>query len=331
VREFLDVPGLTLEVVPAPWSVSPATLAAVRRLLAKYRPEVFHFLYSGIVGPYPWLAYVHGVKRVIFTDQGSHPEGYTPTQATSWKRAIARVVNAPLHRVTCISESNLRTAAEIGYLKPGQGVRIYNGVYLPSGLDLDGLSAAFRSRFAVPQDRMIVLQVSSLIPAKGIEDLLDAAALVLRERQDVQFVFGGDGEYASAYREKAASLGIAEHVTWTGLLQNPILDGAFPAADVVCQVSRWSEAFGITIAEAMSVCRPVIATAVGGIPELIDDGVTGYLVPKRDPGAIADRVLRLLADPAMRARMGSAARAKCEAEFDLQKIVAQYLREYGVT
>ena len=81
----------------------------------------------------------------------------------------------------------------------------------------------------------------------------------------------------------------------------------------------------------MLICSVLgFASACGGIPELIDDGVTGYLVPKRDPAAIADRVLKLLADPSLRKQMGEAARRKAEAEFDLRKVVSQILREYRI-
>lgn len=328
-KEYLTHPNLTLEVVEHPWAVNGSTLSAVRALLTRYRPEVLHFLYTGFLGPYPWLAKLSGVKRVLFTDQGSHEEGYEAYPAPVWKRIAGRVINAHLDRVICVSDSNRRILETRGILPSSRITRIYNGNYLNHG-PADAMAARFKQRFSIPAERRVVLQVSSMIREKGIDDLLEAAAEVLQQRTDVQFVFGGDGKSLPEYQRKADQLGIAGHVTFTGLLQNPLEDGAFAAADIVCQVSRWTEAFGISISEAMSFCRPIVATTVGGIPELVEDGVTGYLVPKRDPKAIANRLLRLLADPALRARMGSASRRKAEENFDLRNVVAQILREYGI-
>lgn len=329
-REYLEHPNLTLEVVEHPGDVRAKPLIAVKNLLYKYRPSVLHFSYTGFIGPYPWLARFCGVKRVLFTDQGSHPEGYQPRHASAWKRLAARAINLPLDRAICVSNSNRKILASNGTLAPERIIRIYNGIYLEHG-PAAAMAARFRERFAIPADRSVVLQVSWIIPEKGIDDLLEAAALVLQQRRNVQFVFAGEGKSMTEFQAKAAGLRIDGNVTWTGLLQNPLEDGAFAAADVVCQVSRWTEAFGMSISEAMSFCRPIVATTVGGIPELVDEGVSGYLVPKRDPQAIADRVLRLLGNPSLRAQMGAAGRQKAEKNFDLHKIAAQILLEYGVS
>jgi glycosyltransferase involved in cell wall biosynthesis len=120
-----------------------------------------------------------------------------------------------------------------------------------------------------------------------------------------------------------------QHFTWTGLVHNPVADGLYAAADVVCQVSRWEEAFGWVIAEAMAASRPLVATHVGGIPELVADGANGFLVPVRAPEQIAKRVIQLLDDPALRARMGAAGRLAAEQKFDLSRNLDALMRAYG--
>jgi glycosyltransferase involved in cell wall biosynthesis len=114
------------------------------------------------------------------------------------------------------------------------------------------------------------------------------------------------------------------------MIDDPFAEGVFQAADVVCQFSRWEEVFGWMIAEAMAHGKPVVATRVGGIPELIEDGVNGYLVGRGDAPAMSDRILMLLGDPGLRNRMGEAGRAVVADKFDLRTNVAQLIKSYGI-
>jgi L-malate glycosyltransferase len=127
----------------------------------------------------------------------------------------------------------------------------------------------------------------------------------------------------------AQRLGLERNCTWTGLVHNPVAEGLYRAADVVCQVSRWEEAFAWVIAEAMAASRPLVATRVGGIPELVRDGENGFLVPPRSPASIAERLIQLLGDAALRARMGQAGRQAAERQFDLERNLDTLLHTYG--
>jgi glycosyltransferase involved in cell wall biosynthesis len=109
-----------------------------------------------------------------------------------------------------------------------------------------------------------------------------------------------------------------------------LAEGVYAAADVVCQASDWEEIFGWVIAEAMASKRPVVATRVGGIPELVQDGETGFLVTRRDASQLAKRILVLLKDNALRERMGLAGRRVVEAKFNLRENVTQLVRLYGI-
>src|SRR6185503_12359276 len=125
--------------------------------------------------------------------------------------------------------------------------------------------------------------------------------------------------------------GLGDHITFTGMIDDPFGEGVFHAFDVVCQFSRWEEVFGWMIAEAMAHERPVVATRVGGIPELIADGESGYLVNRGDAEGMSGRVLELLNDPALRARMGRAALDTVQKKFDLKTRVGQLIETYGIT
>ena len=207
---------------------------------------------------------------------------------------------------------------------------IYNGVDLSRVAESAERGSAFRRRFAIPKEHKIVLQVSWIIPEKGILDLLAAARLVTSRNPYVHFVVVGDGPFREEYTNKSIELGLRAHVTWTGLVEDPFTAGVYDAAEIVCQVSRWEEVFGWVIAEAMAYRKPVIATRVGGIPELVMDEDSGFLIERGDVEKLAEKVLTLIADPARRQSMGIAGRKRVEANFDLQQNVAQLLEAYGI-
>jgi glycosyltransferase involved in cell wall biosynthesis len=146
----------------------------------------------------------------------------------------------------------------------------------------------------------------------------------------VQFVLAGEGAPRAQYMKDAAAMGLGDRITFTGMIDDPFGEGVFHAFDVVCQFSRWEEVFGWMIAEAMAHETPVVASRVGGIPELINDGESGYLVERGDAEKMSHRVLKLVNDAALRARMGRAARQTVEAKFDLKMRVAQLVESYGI-
>ena len=330
VREYLGLPNVTIEVVRNAWRPAWGPVRDLARLLRRHRPSVLHLQYTGFLSLYPWLGRLHGVKKVFFTDQASRPEGHVIARGPAWKRAVARLINQPLTSVISISDYNRRCVVESGLLPEARVVRIYNAVDFARRAKSLDRSVDFRRRHAVPDGRIMVLQVSWIIPEKGIADLLNAASMLLQCEPNVHFVLAGEGRFREEYTRRAQDLGIASHVSWTGLVTDPFAEGLYAAADVVCQMSRWEEGFGWVIAEAMAYGKPVVATRVGAIPEIVRDGITGFLVNRGDSSAMADTLTKLVRDPQLRAQMGAAGRAIAETEFDLALNVAQMIRLYGI-
>jgi glycosyltransferase involved in cell wall biosynthesis len=299
-------------------------------VLRRYRPRIVHFHYTPFVSSLPWLSWLCGAEKVFFTDHSSRPAGHRQRRAAAAKRWVVRLVNRPLSKVISVSEFGRRSFVNRDLLPAGRCVRIYNGVDLGRVVESSERAAAFRARFRIPEKRAIVLQVSWIIPEKGIVDLLTAAQQVVTRNPGVHFVIAGEGPFRAEYTRRSVDLGLREHVTWTGLLEDPFAAGAYDAADIVCQVSRWEEVFGWVIAEAMAYRKPVVATRVGGIPELVMDGDSGFLVERGDSADLARRLLMLVEDPARRIAMGSLGRGRVEALFDLRRNVGELLAVYGI-
>jgi L-malate glycosyltransferase len=330
VRAYLQLPNVRIEVIEDSWRAKWRAMSGVRRILRKYRPEILHLHFTGFIGPYPWLAKLCSVKQVFFTDHSSQPEGHVVSRAPWWKRLVARLINMPMSRVITVSEYGYRCVAGRDLIPAGRIEMVYNSADLSRATGSSSLASAFRRKQSIPADRSLVVQVSWLIPEKGVADLLDAARLVIAQNPRVHFAFVGDGAHRERYTKQAGEMGIGDHVTFTGQVEDPMSEGVYAAADVVCQVSRWEEVFGYVIAEAMSSGKPMVATRVGGIPELVEDGKTGFVVDRGDAQAIADRILKLIGDPELRDRMGRAGRQAAEAKFDLKRNVERVVRSYGI-
>jgi glycosyltransferase involved in cell wall biosynthesis len=198
---------------------------------------------------------------------------------------------------------------------------IHNGVDLarytprPAGAGDAGLAA----ELGLDPHAPVVGSVAVLRPEKDHESLLRAMRLVVDELPDAQLLVVGDGPLRPALTALAAELGIAASVVFAG--SRPDVGRVLGLVDVVALSSRTVECFPMALLEAMASGIPTVGTAIGGVPEMIEDGVTGHLVPPRDPRAMADALVKMLSDPAGTAAMGAAARRRVESEFTLERSV----------
>jgi glycosyltransferase involved in cell wall biosynthesis len=165
----------------------------------------------------------------------------------------------------------------------------------------------------------LVLYAGKLSLGKGTRVLVDALDAIRRAVPGVRVAFAGKGEMA---------LPTAPDVHALGSLPQATLFGLYRAADVVVVPSIWPEPFSRVLVEAMWLGRPLVATAVGGSPEAVQDGVTGRLVPKGDAPALAGAITEILRDPERRSRMGAAAAARAASLFDEERVVASLLDAY---
>ena len=329
VLGYLSLEGVIWEQLPNAWGASRATVSGLKRLLRKYRPDLLHLQFTPMLSVFPMLAHLHGVRKIFVTDHGSRPEGYVSHPAPLLKRIAGRMLNTPLTRAIAVSEYNRRTLIEYGYVGAEKAVRIYNG----TDMTLDrhqGEGARFRERYGIPEGRTIMTQVCWMITAKGVGDLIEAARIALASDPALHFVLVGEGEQQPEFIEQARGAGIEGHFTWTGLVRDPHAEGVYAATDILCQLSRWEESFGMVITEAMVYGKPVVATRVGGIPELVRDGETGRLLERGDIRGMAEAILQLARDASLRRRLGQSGRALAETEFDVRKTSSQLMQVYGL-
>ena len=196
-------------------------------------------------------------------------------------------------------------------------LRLYNGV------DLARFHATAPPRDAAP----LLLAVGRLVEKKGFDVLVDACALL--QARGVAFrceIIGGGAEEA-ALRARIAAAGLDARLTLRGVLPTEAVAARLADAAVVtlpCVVGADGNVYALptVLLEAMACARPVVSTALSGIPEIVDDGVTGLLVPPRDAAALADALQALLTDPARAAALGRVGRSRAEERFDLHRNAA---------
>jgi glycosyltransferase involved in cell wall biosynthesis len=191
------------------------------------------------------------------------------------------------------------------------------------GVDVERIvtmrSANVHAEFYLPTHAPVVGNVAALVPHKGQQHLIDAAALVVKQVPDVRFVIVGDGELREKLEKQIKDKHLERHVFLAGFRSDALeLTKGFD----IFAMSSVSEGMCTALVDAMAASKPAVATAAGGIPEVLADGVTGFLVQPRDHVTMADKLVVLLKDPALQARMGEAALARARERFTVEKMVA---------
>jgi len=200
---------------------------------------------------------------------------------------------------------------------------VYEGV--PDRPPTAGGQDALRA-LGVPAGAPVVGNVAALTAHKDHATLLLAAAQVIARVPEVRFVIVGQGELESRLRARAHELGLDGHVLFAGF--RPDVDRLIPAFDVFC-LSSHMEGLGTSLLDAMCYARAVVGTAAGGIPEAVEDGVTGRVVGPRQPDALAGALTDVLLDRGRRESMGAAGRARFLERFTADRMVEETLAVYA--
>lgn len=289
-------------------------LLAMRRLVSIAAPDLLHVHLSSPVESLPLLLGVprRGTLRIVTTEHApSHHPAERPWSRLAKRRSLARIA-----RVIALSSPDAGYLESVFHVPPEKLRRVPNGVPIPeSPPDRDGA----RRRLGLGEGDEVIGYVGALAESKGLKDLVEAVAALAPARPVPVVLLGGEGDYAAEIREQAEAAGIGARVRLLGLLHPP--DDLYAACDLFVLPSH-GEAMPLALLEAMAAGRPVVATEVGGIPDVVRNGVEGTLVPSRQPRALSAAIGALLADARGRERMGRAARARVESGFSLDRMVA---------
>jgi glycogen synthase len=298
-------------------------LPLARRLLRTYQYDAVHFFFSLPTGALlPFLNLRD--TRVIVSLRGSDVPGYDlHNRILQWMHGVL----APLTRwiwrradkVVALSES-------LGALATQTLPELRYGV-VPNGVDLQLFHPAQPSA-ETANGRIKCLAVARLVERKGLDTLIRAIAQLEPGRFELAIV--GDGPDRTALRELAVSLGVAQKVQFLGSLHRAEVAQRYREADLFTLPST-AESFGNVFAEALASGLPVVATRVGGIPDLVEHGTNGLLVPPGDPVALAQAIRYLGSDPELRQQMSQCNRTKAEATYEWAQVTSRYLSIYEAT
>lgn len=315
VGTFAEKCGLPVRLLPCKGRWDWDTVRSIRREIADNRVDLLH---------------AHGYKADIYSYLASRK--HSPVLIStchSWPPG-ARVLRlyAALDRLALRAFDQVATmSGEVAgtLLRSGLAAAKVNCIW--NGVDcarFDGAEPTLRREIPNVR-RSVVGMVARMVPYKGAPVLLRAARQVLAADPDVTFVFVGEGEARKDFERTAEELGIARNVFFAGVRKD--MPGVYASLDVLVLPSA-EEAMPMALLEGMSAGLPVIATPVGGVPELILPDKTGYLIPVRDAGALGAAILRLVRDPQLARVMGDAARRHIRSNFSLAATARKYLALY---
>jgi glycosyltransferase involved in cell wall biosynthesis len=287
--------------------------------LRRLKIEVVHahqyspFFYAALARLVPFHRF-----KIIFTEHGRHfPDIVSPLRRTANRWFLNHLADA----VSAVSDFSAASLAEkdgfhgpsIVVIENGVDIQRFNGPASLRNLDLD-------------RGRRYLVCVARFHPVKDHATLLRAFAIVARQRSDVDLLLVGDGPLRGDLEKLARELGIEERVRFVGLRHD--VPGLLRAAEIFVLTSL-SEAAPLTVLEAMASRLPVVVTAVGGNPEIVRDGVDGYLAPRGDAPAIASAILSLLDDPKAAGALGAAGAARVRERYSLERTIERYFALYA--
>jgi len=313
--------GLDVDVIPERGRFDRSVIRALRKIVAQRSPDVIvthqvksHFLMkvSRLWKKYPWVAFNHG-----YTTTDRKMLLYNRLDRWSLPRA---------DRVVTVCEAFAKQLVNMGVPRARIHVQ-HNSIRPEPAVSAEALYS-FRRKPGVKNNERMILAVGRLSKEKAQIDLLHAFKKLSDTHAEInaRLVIVGDGPERAPLEAAAASLGIGGRVVFTGQVRN--VEVYYAAADVLANPSH-SEGSPYVLLEAMAANLPIVATAVGGVPEMVKNNQTGLLVPASDPQAMADAIARVLGDEQLAQRLAASASTLGSFRFSPENYVRSLAKIYS--
>lgn len=278
--------------------------------ILQFQPDIIstHSSKTGILGR---LAAKITKTPCVFTAHGWSFTAGVPEPSRTIYQTIEKLTEPLANKIICVSECDRQSGIQVG-MKPENIITIHNGMTdisedLKANLSqTNPIKIVMVARFSKQKDHLTLIEAFKNIP-------------------DAELILIGDGEKLAEVQAYVEQIGIAEKVKFLGFRENvgEILAGAH----IFALISNW-EGLPYTIIEAMRAGLPVIASDVGGISEILIDGVTGYLIPRKDVATLSQRLSSLVSDEALRQKMGHQGRQRYESNFTFEQMYQKTLQAY---
>lgn len=317
--EVLRLPGLSRDLSPARDAVAAWRLA---RIIRRLEPDIVHThtAKAGAIGRAATLLAVSGRRPVVVhTFHGHVLRGYFGRAGALLFRVIEMVLARATDRLIAVSPEVRDELVALGVAPRRKFSVVRLGIELEPRVAFDGDTTEVRRRHAIPASKFVVGWFGRITAVKRTEDLVTMLT-GLRERGiDAMLLIVGDGDDRGRLEARAHDLGIARSCLFLGYQED--VAPWYAVCDAVILTSA-HEGTPVTIIEALAAGRPVVATRVGGISDVVDEGETGFLVREGDTHAMAERLEILARDPERRAAMGREGRARMLERYAVERLVA---------
>ena len=319
------LPALGREISPLD---DLASLARMVQLVRRLHPDVVHthMAKAGTIGRL--AARICGVPLIIHTYHGHVFHGYFSPAKTRLFLTIERALGLLTDRIIVLGQEQRAEIASLGVAPESKLEPIRLGLELQQFLNPETQRGGLRRELGVSKDTPLIGIVARLVPIKAHEVFFEAAAHVLRSMPQARFLVIGDGERRSELEALVDGMSLRASVTFVGW-RRP-MTGVYADLDVVALTSR-NEGSPVSLIEALASGRPVISTDVGGVPDVVINGVTGLTVPSGDATALGGGILQLLRDRELSIRLAAAGRRHVYPRYDSSRLVSDvrnlYLRE----
>ena len=313
-----QLPGLVRELSPVRDAIAAVKLAKVIR---RVRPRIVHThtAKAGAVGrAAALLAGLRPRPVVVHTFHGHVLSGYFGPLGTRMFRLIETTLAKSTDTLVAVSPEVRDDLVAIGVAPASKFAVVRLGIELEHRVDFDGDRAEERRRLGIEPGRFVVGWFGRMTAVKRTGDLLSALAALRERGVDALLLLVGGGDDQLRLEQQARDLGLARDCLFVGYQES--IARWYAICDVVVLASA-NEGTPVTIIEALAAGRPVVATNVGGVPDVVEDGVSGYLVPPRDADAMAERLAALAEDPDLRERLGSAGRQRVLRRYAVSRLV----------